>query len=126
MDINELTIGQAKELSNMFGGNSAPSNGLNKMVGGKCIIRTYSAGVWFGEISEKCGKEVIVKNARRLWYWKAKESISLSAVALYGLNLGESKVCQAVDNQWLEAIELIPCTEKAIKNIEGAKDVEAS
>jgi hypothetical protein len=96
------------------------------MVGRKCIVRTYSAGVWFGEIEKKAGAEVIVKNARRLWYWKAKKSISLSAIAEYGIDAGACKFAPAVSAVWLEAIELIPCSITAITEIEGCPDAEAS
>lgn len=129
MNINDLTIGQVKELVAIFGAqqphqNQQPS-GLNAMIGKKCIIRTYSAGVWFGEIEQKSGNEVIVKNARRMWQWWAAKSISLSGVAVYGINQDRSKIAPAVASVWLEAIELIPCTDVAIDSIEGAKDAEA-
>jgi hypothetical protein len=125
MNINELTIGQAKELISMFGNQQQQSSGLSTMVGKKCIIRTYSAGVWFGIVEQKSGNEVIVTNARRMWQWWAAESISLSGVAIYGINQKESKIAPAVESVWLEAIELIPCTDAAIQSIETAKDVEA-
>lgn len=124
MNIDDLTIGQLKQIQALSIGASCDS--LNTMIGKKCIIRTYSAGVHFGEIAEKSGTEVIVKNARRLWQWKAKESISLSAVAKYGLDRSGSKVCAPVDSIWLDAIELIPCADDAIKSIEGAEIVKAS
>lgn len=127
MNLDELTIGQAKQLSSMFGGQLQQSQQtLNCMIGKKCIVRTSSAGVWFGEIHEKAGNEVIVKNARRMWKWWAAESISLSGVAVYGINQDKSSICPAVDSVWLEAIELIPASDAAIKSIEGAKDVKAS
>lgn len=130
MNIDELTIGEIKQLKAMFGGacnGSSPDTviGLSSMIGKKGIIRTYSAGVWFGEVVEKSGSEVIVKNARRLWKWWAKESISLSAVSIHGLNLNKSKVCEPVNEIWLDAIEILPCTESAIKNIESAENVSA-
>lgn len=122
MDIDELTLGQIKQIQGM----GVESSGTIKtMLGKKCIIRTYSAGVWFGEVVEKQGAEVIIRNARRLFSWKAAESISLSAVAVKGINQSESKVCAAVDSVWLEAIELIPCEIVAINSIEGAASVEA-
>lgn len=40
------------------------------------IVRTYSAGVFFGEIVSRKGKEVVMKNARRLWYWDGAASLS--------------------------------------------------
>lgn len=125
MDINELTIGQAKELSKMFGGNSSESLG-NQLISKYVIIRTYSAGVWFGVLLEKSGNEVILKDARRMWKWHTIKSISLSSVAKYGINREKSKICPAVDSVWLEAIEILPCTLDAIDSIGGAQDVEAS
>ena len=125
IDINSLTIGQAKELASFFCGAQPQQSGLNGMIGKKCVVRTYSAGVWFGEIAEKSGNEVILKNARRMWYWHAAESISLSAVALHGINQDKSKIVAAVPTVWLEAIELIPASDKAVASIEGAPNVKA-
>ena len=124
MNINDLTIGQARELVNMFyavqvAGNTVSQSGVNSLVGKKVIIRTFSAGVHYGELVEKDGKEVILKNARRLWYWKtSNKGISLSEVANNGLS-SDRKVCEPVGAIWLEAVEIIPCSKEAIKNIEG-------
>ena len=126
MDINDLTIGEAKKLASLFGDSQQCDASLNRMIGEKVIIRTYSAGVWFGTLSEKSGNEVIITKARRLWRWCAKESISLSAVAMYGVKSEKSNVAPAVDSVWLEAIEIIPCSVKAIKSIEGCEDAKAS
>ena len=124
MNLDELTLGQIKELREMFGSQvSAPK--IKSFVGEKCIIRTYSAGVWFGEVDEKQGKEVVLKNARRMHYWHAKQSISLSSVAVYGINQDKSNICVSVSQVWLEAIEIIPCTAESIASIEGAEDVQA-
>ncbi|MEQ9910949.1 DUF6948 domain-containing protein [Pectobacterium polaris] len=125
MNINDLTIGQAKELASIFGNtsNNEPSIG-SQFIGKPVIIRTYSAGVWFGVLSEKSGNEVIVKNARRMWRWQAKESISLSAVAKFGIDQSKSKIAPEVEFIWLEAIEIIPTTPEATALIEGAADVE--
>jgi hypothetical protein len=120
MNINDLTIAQAKELASLFGV-SQTSSTLTSMVGVKCIIRTYSAGVWFGEVSEKANNEVIVVNARRLWRWQTKKSISLSAIAMGDIDESKCRIAQAVPSVWLEAIELIPAAIEAIKIIEGAK-----
>ena len=123
MDIGDLTLNQIKEISKMVSNEN--SCGLNAMIGQKVIVRTYSAGVWFGLLSEKSGSEVILKSARRMWRWHAAESISLSAVALHGINQDKSKIVEAVPMQWLEAIEITPCSEVAVKSLEGAENVEA-
>ena len=127
MSIDNLTFGEIKQSAAMFSNQSAlaASQGLNGMIGKKCIVRTYSAGVWFGTVSEKSGDEVIVTNARRMWRWWAAESISLSAVAIHGIKQSNSKIAAPVESVWLQAIELIPASNKAISSIEGAPNVEA-
>jgi len=124
MSIDNMTIGDFKELSKLFNGGSK-NEGLNNHIGEKVIIRTYSAGVWFGKLEEKAGNEVILSNARRMWRWQCEKSISLSGVAVYGIDQNDSKICPAITKQWLEAIEIISMTDTAIKSIEEAKDVEA-
>ena len=124
--IDNLTIGEAKELAKLFGGTTSQNHGLNSHLGEKVIIRTYSAGVWFGKLVEKSGNEVILEDARRMWRWHAKKSVSLSGVAVYGINREKSKICPAIKKQWLEAIEIISLTKEAIESIEGAANVEAS
>lgn len=129
MTIDNLTFGEIKQLVSIFNGEQQekePVSSLNKMIGQKVIIRTYSAGVWFGTLSEKAGNEVILTNARRMWLWKAKQSISLSAVAIHGIDEGASKIVAPVASVWLEAIEIIPCEAVAVKSLEGAEHVKAS
>lgn len=126
--LDDLTIGEAKQLAALFSNTSVATTStptLQFALGEKVIIRTYSADVFFGVLSEKSGNEVILKNARRMWQWHAKKSISLSGVAEFGINADKSRIASAVDNIWLEAIEIIPCTKEAIKTIERAEDAKA-
>ena len=127
MNIDELTIGQAKEVAAPVGGIQGKNNETltGGMIGKKVIIRTHSAGVWFGTLAEKSGKEVILTDARRMWRWWAAKSISLSGCALYGIKREESKIIAPVSKVWLEAIEIISCTDVAIQSIGGAPHVEA-
>jgi hypothetical protein len=81
----ELTINDLKEL--IGAKQTVPETGVGAhMIGKYVIIRTYSAGVWAGTLAQKAGNEVILSDARRLYYWKANEGISLSAVAVYGVS----------------------------------------
>ena len=78
------------------------------------LVRTYSAGVHFGELKTRDGKEVVLFNARRLWAWVG--ACSLSQVAVDGVNLAESKISVRVPEITLiEAIEVIPMSELAAK-----------
>lgn len=87
-----------------------------EMIGKKIIVRTYSAGVHFGTLVSRDGREVVLQAARRIWYWEG--AFTLSAVAKTGV--GEnSKLSVTVDEILLtEAIEIIPCTEDAAANLE--------
>lgn len=81
------------------------------------MVRTYSAGVFFGSLAERNGKEVKLLNARRVWYWDG--AASLSQLAKEGTsNPNNCKFPIPVD--WIiltEAIEVIPITEEAIKSL---------
>ena len=83
-----------------------------------CMVRTFSAGVFAGYVESRNGKEVVLRNARRIWYWAG--AASLSQLATDGTSAPEK--CQfptPVDKVTLiEAIEIIPITAKAKKSIE--------
>ena len=80
------------------------------------LVRTYSAGVHFGELIERAGKEVSLANARRLWSWKG--ACSLSQVAIDGVDLGDSNISVAVPEILLtEAIEVISMSKKAAQQM---------
>lgn len=85
-----------------------------------CIVRTYSAGVWAGYVDlKKVDKQMVVKDARRLWRWWSE--FTLSALATTGMKEGkekENKYAMPVDEVFLtEVIELIPCTKKSQEQI---------
>ena len=80
------------------------------------------AGVFFGEIKERSGSEITMQNVRRLWYWDG--ACSLSQLAVDGTaNPDNCKFTVIVPEMIiLGVIEIIPCSEKAIKSIEGVKE----
>jgi hypothetical protein len=89
------------------------------MVGQKVIIRTYSAGCFFGTLASRKGKEVVLKDCRRLWYWDG--AASLSELAARGTSKPDKcKFPIATQEQILtEAIEIIKCSDSAIASIKG-------
>lgn len=92
---------------------------LNK----KVIIRSSRAGVFFGTLTQKketpAGVEVELENSRRIWYWKGASS--LSQLATEGVkNPNECKFSVTVPQHMIEqVIEIIPCSDEAIKSIES-------
>ena len=85
------------------------------------IVRTYSAGVFAGILSSRDGKEVVLHQARRLWYWDG--AASLSQLAMEGVKAPQNcKFPVAVDRIVLtEAIEIIDATEVARQSIKAVK-----
>ena len=83
------------------------------------IIRGDRSGVFFGEVAELGGHEVLIRNCRRLWYWSG--AASLSQLAKEGVKHPNScKFTVTVDEMiLLDAIELIPCTDAACDSIDG-------
>jgi hypothetical protein len=81
------------------------------------MVRTYSAGVFYGELKSREGKEVVLLNARRVWYWDG--AASLSQLAQSGTTKPENcKFPEPVSEITLtEAIELIPVTVDALKTL---------
>ena len=115
-----------KEIAELLGmKNTAAESGLNSFaIGQEVIIRTYAAGVWFGRLKEKSEKEVILTEARRMWRWWAKDSISLSGVALHGINQEKSRIAGVVESVWLQPIEIIPVSGKVAESIRTAEETQ--
>lgn len=86
--------------------------------GSYVIVRTYSAGVFAGTFVSREGKEVVLKNARRLWYWKG--AASLSQLSVDGVKYPkECKFpCEVPEVLLLEAIEILPASRRAQKSID--------
>ena len=108
------TITISEETYNSIKGQLTPDV---KLSDNYVIVRTYSAGVHAGELHSCDGKEVVLTNTRRLWYWKG--AASLSELALRGVKYpNECKFSVPVPKNILtEAIEIIECTTEAQANI---------
>ena len=119
MNINDFTVGQARELAALF---SAPpsQHPHHPFVGKYCICRCTAAGVHAGEVASVDGDRVILRNSRRLWQWQARGGVALSGVAQNGLAGG--KIDTANPEIYLTGVcEIIPCSAKAQEDIENAK-----
>lgn len=118
MDIDKLTIGEAKALAAMFGGQkvSARISGDMRPV----IVRSRDAGVQFGYLDGYEGSTVYLKNARQMWSWTAKEGGTILDCANHGVKDGKfSTTTSAVIV--INACAIIDCTDAAVKTLENAK-----
>lgn len=83
------------------------------------IVRTIGAGVFAGTIKSREGKEVVMTNARRLWYWSGASS--LSQLAMEGVKKpNDCKFpCEVSEVTLTDAVEILLCTDAARQSIAG-------
>lgn len=99
---------------------------FEKLIGKKVIIRSYGAGVFFGTLNEveMQGDKLVVEllKDRKLYYWDG--ACTVQEIANEGTLKAENcKFTVTVDSQIISSvIEIIPCTEKAVKAIENVKE----
>ena len=83
------------------------------------IVRTQSAGVFAGHLRSRAGSEVVLTDARRLWFWAGAASLSQLAVT----GTSKPKQCKfpvAVPSvELLNVIEILDVTGAAKESIEG-------
>ena len=127
MNLDDITIGQARELTRMLAPAPLPLaeplaelvSPEHPFVGRYVICRCYSAGVHAGELVSQTGDQAVLRNSRRLWSWQAKGGIALSGLAVHGLTGG--KVDTLLPEIALTGvIETIPCSDTARETINAA------
>ena len=89
----------------------------NGMIGKYVLVRCRDAGVHCGILTGNEGREVVLNEARRLWYWKPARGAFLSAVSELGLHK-TSKIGrpQAVLHL-TETCEIALCSDEAESSI---------
>ena len=81
------------------------------------LVRTYSAGVFAGYLESRNGREVVLRKARRIWYWDG--AASLSQLAMEGVKKPQNCKfpCEVDRIELLEAVEIMDMPESARINI---------
>ena len=113
MNIDDLTLKQIKEIQRLLISTSNIRNNDHPMIGKRCLIRTYSAGVHIGDISwinPDNSMEIKLSNSLRLWRWE-DGGLSLSAIANAGIKNG--RLNKTGEVFLTNVIEMIPTTIKA-------------
>lgn len=126
-DIEQLTLKQIREIASLVNGNVLPTSTIpveslhHPFVGKYVIARCYAAGVHAGTVVSIDGENVILKNSRRLWSWKAKDGIALSGVAQAGVQSGCKIDMMNPEIALMGVCELIPCSAVSQESINGFK-----
>lgn len=122
MNLDNLTVGEVKQLAALIGGGGAATASFQSAHLGKyVVVRTYTAGVHCGVLKRKSGQEVELTDARRIWRWFGAKT--LSEVSLHGIDTknADTNVSEPVSSiELTQAIEVLPCTDKAEASLRSA------
>lgn len=89
----------------------------------KYIVRTNRAGVFYGEIkNHERNNNITMANVRKVWYWDG--ACAVEELATNGTTCPEDcKLTVTVKEMTvMDAIQIIPVTEKAAKSLDGVKE----
>ena len=83
------------------------------------IVRTYSAGVFAGYLKSRDGQAVVLKDARRIWYWAG--AATLSQLAMEGTSKPDQCKfpCEVSHVELLQVIEILDVEPKAKESIKA-------
>ena len=127
MEIEDLTIREAREIAAMFGTTTSSVECIKHQsdkIGKYVIVRCRDAGVHAGVLRAADGRSCSLTESRRLWYWKpANGAAFLSGVATQGLD-DTSKIGAPVSIDLTENCEIIACSPEAEASIRALKSYE--
>jgi len=114
MNLDDLTIGEARKLAALFG-NVAPvtpaAHPYAALVGRTVVVRSHLSGVWHGTLAAVSGTSgVSLTGARRAWQWAG--AASCSGLAIRGPTGG--KIAGPVDVVIPETIEIVTSSPEAV------------
>ena len=117
INIEDLTLKQLREIAALYPSapqvSGSPITTHHPMLGRRCLLRTYSAGVHIGTISyinPTNSMEAQLVESLRLWQWEGG-GLSLSDVANKGIKGGRLNTTGEV--YLTNVIEIIPTTSVA-------------
>jgi len=122
MNINDLTIGQAKELSSLFGENKTDDIRVS-FIGLYVICRSRNEGINAGKVLKADETGVVLEDARRIYYHKPlnKNKSWYEGVASSGLS-EDSKISGEALKIISEDYSLTVCTKESERSIRNAKE----
>lgn len=91
-------------------------------LGKKYLVRCDRSGVFYGTLVEVEGQRAKIQDARKIYYWDGANC--LEQLAVEGTKKPDKCKFTVVVNEIevFDLIQLLPCTEQAINNIEGVRE----
>lgn len=92
---------------------------MDKFIGKYVIVRSNMAGVFFGILKQKEGQELTLEKARKFYYFSGANTVE-DLADKGALNPKNCKLTVEVDQIVIsEYVQILPCTEEAIKQIKS-------
>jgi len=89
------------------------------MIGKKIILRSNDAGVLYGTLVKNEADSIILKNARKLYYWSGANTVE-DLVTFGVIDPKNCKFTWVIPEMEINSkVQIIPCTKEAIKVIEA-------
>jgi len=126
-NIDDLTLGQLKEIAAMVGSSAAPATPAtpHPALGKYAVVRCSQAGVHAGLVHSVNSDHVELDLSRRLWRWAAKEGVSLTALAETGCDESRCNFSPILQTPLFltlsDGCEIILCGPKSAKMIQEVK-----
>lgn len=120
MDINELTLGQIKQLQSALSSDSSKKSGLSYPIGSYVIVRSYNEGLNAGFLVEADETGCIIEQARRIWRSRSKNPGPswYEGIAQNGLDQTAIVSCAVKNKIIVERYSLTVCTAEAQASIQ--------
>ena len=122
IDIDSLTIGQAKELAALFQQGAVNSEIHSRHIGRYVLVRSRNEGINAGFVIAADETGIVLSDARRIWYHRpADKTAWYEGVANSGLR-HDSRISAAVAEKVIvEDYSITVCSAEAEKSIRGFK-----
>ena len=95
---------------------------MKNYYGEKVLVRGIQSGVYFGTLVERNGQDVEMCDVRNIQRWNGANTL-LDLAENGARNTSDCRFSNKVDSLVLtDVCEIVPCSEKAIKAIEGVSE----
>ena len=129
VNIEDLTLGQLREVSKLTGLNCSKSTTVaSSCVGKYVIVRSRNEGINAGFVKAADKSGIILSEARRIWYHKPKDKKTswYEGVTISGLS-DDSKISAPVEEKGIiEGYSFTVCSDDAKKSISSHPTTETT
>lgn len=124
VNLDDLTLGQIKQLQNLSGRNNCIANDA---IGKYVIIRSRNEGINAGFLLAADETGCVLGEARRIWYHKPKDSSVAwyEGVAETGLHKDSKISCKVERKYLLEDYSITLCSDAGAKSIQEKASYES-